>query len=596
MLSKICSIKHNEFGDYIYLKKDLLTLVYRIKKFNLFTLTFSEQFMLCLEKKTIENISEDKFVLITELYFELYECLYTTRLRYGGELMYYIFELKLALLNLSLPELSKFEEAIKKPIHYFFPENFVFKTEYEKKEKVNEIKINQRQSKVIKQKVKIKEKEYEIIETKLHEFYYQYKSYILSNYPAISDLFSFYNKRVRAYVTEAISKNIYEFRFHSYITNTKNPAITLIHEYYDFYPAYFKNLEEISEELCGAMVIVLRKDNLDFPNPFTIKYIHRELVSIFLRNSKEKDVEEFSEFLLKCEGYKFASNTIALKYRFDLYAEKSNKQFLFEIFHHKSRSSVKLLERIKSFNQKITNEKVIFVFSAYPGDAVNKILEQNNIIPIYINDLVDKHFNVDNSQILHWYIQTKISSLKLSQKGSKKFEGETLIKRLNNCPEGDKNWSDYEDIGIDIFRFLFEDSFKSLMYETQIENDLKNHRRYLIVSNYYKDPSSFWAEVKNEYKAKAIIVDFKNYSKKLNSSTLFSVSKYNNKKVGYFTIIFSRKGIDKTAVIEQRTLLSDGKLIIEFNDNELIEMINEKIIGIDPLDRLKSKEFELVKK
>ena len=176
MFSKICSIKHNEFGDYLDLKKDLLTLVYRIKKFNLFTLTFSEQFMSCLGKKTIENISEDKFVLITELYFELHECLYTTRLRYGGELMYYIFELKLALLNLSLPELSKFEEAIKKPIHYFFPENFVFKTEYEKKEKVKEIKINQRQSKVIKQKVRIKEKEYESVETKLNEFYYQYKS------------------------------------------------------------------------------------------------------------------------------------------------------------------------------------------------------------------------------------------------------------------------------------------------------------------------------------------------------------------------------------------------------------------------------------
>jgi hypothetical protein len=143
---------------------------------------------------------------------------------------------------------------------------------------------------------------------------------------------------------------------------------------------------------------------------------------------------------------------------------------------------------------------------------------------------------------------------------------------------------------------LFADNFKSYIAEEQFETDLKNHRRDLIVSNYPKDSTSFWSEVKQEYKSKAIIVDFKNYSEKLNSSTLFSVTKYTTKKVGQFAIVFSRKGIDSTAINEQKTLLSDGKLLIEFNDNELIEMINEKVLGKDPLDRLKSKEFELIRK
>ena len=123
---------------------------------------------------------------------------------------------------------------------------------------------------------------------------------------------------------------------------------------------------------------------------------------------------------------------------------------------------------------------------------------------------------------------------------------------------------------------------------------MKNHRRDLIVSNYFKDSTSFWAEVKQSYHSKAIIVDFKNYSDKLNTNTFFSVSKYTTKKVGQFALVFSRKGLDKTAIKEQRELYANGKLLIEFNDVELREMILEKIIGNDPLDRLKSKEFEII--
>jgi hypothetical protein len=39
-----------------------------------------------------------------------------------------------------------------------------------------------------------------------------------------------------------------------------------------------------------------------------------------------------------------------------------------------------------------------------------------------------------------------------------------------------------------------------------------------------------------------------------------------------------------------------GKLLIEFSDTELVEMIQEKMIGKDPIDRLDSKKFQLVKR
>jgi hypothetical protein len=156
-------------------------------------------------------------------------------------------------------------------------------------------------------------------------------------------------------------------------------------------------------------------------------------------------------------------------------------------------------------------------------------LKQNNINPIYILDLIKKVSDVGNNEIIEYYIKENLQEVKPIKVQSKRFEGETLIKRLEKCSPGEKYWPEYESIGIDIFRFLFEDSFRNYIAEEQVENSLKNHRRDLIVSNYFKDATSFWAEIKQLYQSKAIIVDFKNYSEKLNSTTLFSVSKYTTK-------------------------------------------------------------------
>ncbi len=596
LFSQLNSIQQTDPIGFIDIKKDVSNLIDRINKFNLFPLTFSESFLTILYRKTIDNFTNEKLLLVNELHFELHECLHTTRLRYGGELIHYIYTLKIKLLNLSIKELQIFETIKKIPTHYYFPEEFIFRTEQEKKDIIITLKKEIKKSKIKSEKVKIKEKDYELIETQLNQYFSKYKAYINSNYPTITSLFSFSNKKNRAYITGAMSKEIFEFRIHSYVSNSKHGSINLAREYYDFYPAYFYNLEEISEKQYSAKIIGIKRNGYTFENPFSIRHIHRELVNIFLQNSKESDIVDFTEFLLKCDGYKIVPNDKFIDNGFDLLAIKSETKSYFEIFHHKSRSIDIISKRIKNIKKENNDIKKYIVFTSYPGESIIKLLSENEITPIYLDQMISKHFTLENSQILHWYIQSKLNTLKFKKAQDISFVSQSLIKRLQECPSGDKNWADYENIGIAIFKFLFEDNFKSYFAEEQVENDLKNHRIDLIISNYYKDPSSFWAEIKQEYKAKAIIVDFKNYSEKLNSTTLFSVTKYTTKKVGNFAMVFSRKGIDKTAINEQKSLLSDGKLVIEFNDNELIEMINEKALNKDPLDRLKSKEFELVKR
>lgn len=595
--SELNAVQPNQSGKFLEIKANLNNLIQRIIKFDLFTLTFSNVFFNLLNKDTIDEFSKEKLVLTNELYYELHECLGTSRLRFGGELMQYISKIEVALLNLSVAELNDFEK-VKKASEYFISQEInSYKSEADKTIKRRELNQLSNKYKVKKERIRLTQKKFLKIEIALQNDISKYKSYIYENYPSLCDNFSFYNKKVIAYITQAASKEIFEFRIHSYTTTSGDVSTKLEYKFYDFYPAYFDNLEEIIDHQYGALVIRLFKKDLTYPNPFSIKDIHRELISIFLGNAKETDIEEFIRFILKCEGHKIIPSNKIYEMQFDIATKKDKEDYLFEIFHHQPRSIDKIIEKINRLKDIKSQYKIQFVFTTNPGQEVTILLRENKIIPIYLNDLINKYFSLDNSIILHWFIKSKLAGIIIyKNSGELQFSGVNLIAKLDNCPEGEKDWANYEKIGIGIFKFLFEDNFKKYLSEEQIENDLKNHRRDLLVNNNYQDSSSFWADVKSKYQANAIIVDFKNYSRKLDSTTFFNVSKYTKKNVGNFAIIFSRKGIDDTAKTEQKSLFENGKLVIVFSDEELKEMIREKIVGKDPIDRLESKKFELIKK
>jgi hypothetical protein len=425
----------------------------------------------------------------------------------------------------------------------------------------------------------------------------EYRNYIAEHYPSFIDNFTYCNKKVIAYVTEAMPKDLYELRIQSYFSTNGDTTISLRYKYFDFYPSYFYNLEEITEKSAGANVCGLQKKDLTFNNPFSIDNIHSELLLLFISNSNEKEICSFSEFLLKCEGYKITDLQPKGDTQFDIIANINDKDFAFELFHHQSRSIEKIRNRVKEIKQNTSCITPCFLFTTFPGMEIYNYLREENVNVFSIQDFTRTHFELNNSQIVHWYIKSNMTNLSIKSDSSEiQLEGKRLISILQKCPEGEKNWSEYERIGIGIFTYLFKDNFKKYLCEEQIENDLKNHRRDLLVNNNYSDSTSFWADVKNSYNCSAIIIDFKNYTAKLNSTNFFNVSKYTKKNVGNFAIIFSRKGIDNTAKNEQLQLFASGKLLIDFTDVELIEMINEKMIGKDPIDRLETKKFDLVKK
>ncbi len=176
------------------------------------------------------------------------------------------------------------------------------------------------------------------------------------------------------------------------------------------------------------------------------------------------------------------------------------------------------------------------------------------------------------------------------------IDGNELINKINQCPKGQEGWSQFEDIGIEVFSYLFADNFRTFDYDIQSTTNDKISRRDMVINNNYKESPCFWQLVKDDYGANLIIIDFKNYSNKLNRDQIFNTSKYMNKVAGNFVIVISRCGLNVSAEQEQLNLLYEKKLIISLSDTDLIDLINKKMKGQNPLDSLDKKYYTLCKK
>ena len=111
----------NEPKEYFDSKSELSNLINRILKFDLFPLTFTNEFFHLLESESIKDFEGQKIKLVNEIHFELIECLNTTRLRFGGELIQYISKIKISLLMLDIRELCLFEKIKTEPNNNYFP-------------------------------------------------------------------------------------------------------------------------------------------------------------------------------------------------------------------------------------------------------------------------------------------------------------------------------------------------------------------------------------------------------------------------------------------------------------------------------------------
>jgi hypothetical protein len=145
--------------------------------------------------------------------------------------------------------------------------------------------------------------------------------------------------------------------------------------------------------------------------------------------------------------------------------------------------------------------------------------------------------------------------------------------RLKSIKGGDRQWSDYEDIVLEIIKGCLFPDVISEPYD-QVTSPSPSYRRDIILP--LTANTGFWHYISIVYGGTLLVVECKNYKNKITPTQVDSTYKYLRRpNVANIGFIFSRKGPSsaafKTAIDIFRI---EHKLLVFFNDNDLEKLID----------------------
>jgi Restriction endonuclease len=262
--------------------------------------------------------------------------------------------------------------------------------------------------------------------------------------------------------------------------------------------------------------------------------------------------------------------------------------------HQDNRVTVENLREFESYLAKSKQLDVICLITSGDLTSIGKnIAVSNQRLRIWdrdvLNRLVHKHL-----EILEKYFTTYPLAIKiLNERSMSENDGRLMefTSTLANCPPGHAHFSDFEQLGTEIWSYLFADE----LAEPKVQQETRDRveRRDVLFRNLGK--SEFFKRVANRLDADFIIVDFKNHSEPIDGAVIKEVSQYANKALGRLIILVSRKGQNESAAKAQRRLFEkDGVVILSVSDALMLEMLTRKESNEDPADILSDLLDELL--
>lgn len=150
---------------------------------------------------------------------------------------------------------------------------------------------------------------------------------------------------------------------------------------------------------------------------------------------------------------------------------------------------------------------------------------------------------------------------------------------LETCPTGQSHFSAYENLGTEIWRYIFSPDLAFIAQQGTTRDRL--HRFDALFRN--DSTNKFWEHVKRKYHAEYIILDFKNEKKLVAPTTVEDVTKYTNAQTTCFLVLISRMGGNNKSVDMQLRLLRDRTiLVLIVSDRDLLTMIQLKESKVYP--------------
>ncbi len=587
----LCKIQKVEVVKFVHLKNELFSLLTEINNYKLLEIKMAEKCLDIASSEDCVDLSEEQRVLVVNLADQLCSLL-IGKLWYGGELLYHLNRLRLSCYHLpsyTRKEIDQLDgennDGIKLRIrlHSLEVPSDAIKRLIEQNEEL----IISTQGKYKKIEPVLHSNLLEQLKAKISS----YRSYINEQYPLQAEYFSWSRKSIKAYLCDEREEMIV-CRVHSYEDKT-DATVHLNDHILDFVPRPPYNFEKIDKQLCSWSWFGIDISDWKISETiFSKSSIHGELLKIYLAHAEEKELVEFIKFFIRNQNLEIESNSADCTF---LTIDGISTNEYLKIFHKKEFSEADLETTLEGLDNCLPGYNKQVMFSVKPDNFVLEYFEKNKVKVRYLNELTNRCFENNHSELIHLFIKSRLNLIEFSQP-NEIHEGKLLIEELRYCPRGKAGWPNYEKVGAEIFKFLFADSFTQYIAETQASNSADTLRRDLVVHNNYISNSTFWGRINMDFKSKILIVEFKNYKDEIDFDTMYSTTKYLSGTTGNFILIFSRLGGKNSLQDQQKDLLKEGKLIISFDDTELIEMIEEKISGRNPLYRLELKYFSLLKK
>lgn len=301
-----------------------------------------------------------------------------------------------------------------------------------------------------------------------------------------------------------------------------------------------------------------------------------------------------------------------INYMLDLIVQNhNNSNYIFEIKFYRTSGMTrgnlsKIIERMNSMRMAVGENYNYYLIAGSPIDeAGRELLKQYNIKAIDIDDirflaahdseLMERLNSIINDTIYEWrreevkpsedvlrlFHAKPIKSISVKNVRTK---AEILVDEFKSIKPGITDYRKYEKHCTDVLKFLFDEHLGGWKEQNRTDDDL--HQMDLICR--VKRGNEFWDSIKEDFKSRYVLFEFKNYEDKIQQTQIYTTEKYlfatALRRVAF---IISRAGACENAYKAAAGILrEDGKFIIPLTDENLIEMIKAKESGSNPEDNL----------
>jgi len=342
--------------------------------------------------------------------------------------------------------------------------------------------------------------------------------------------------------------------------------------YADFYSDREKGLELLRKTLSQEIVL-----NYEIPDWSTFT---------------GRKFEDLIYDLLVEEGFSIQRTPPTRDGGYDFIAKTKNifgseeKVIIESKFYKNQKISIDILRRLYgiSFIEKVN--RLLLITNSELTNASRNFLahSSNNLIVWEGHELLRKLYSYPKLIEKYFSIKPIIDTKPRKLIDEELEKVQEYIKRLDSCPEGKAGWKEYEDICLEILNYLFIPPLGKPKIQSRRESGVDV--RDAIYPN--RNSNENWKFLRNDYDAKYIVFEFKNYSQEgseIDKHVLLQIDDYLKKTIGRFGVICSKKKPNKSGIEKRKDVfIENNKLILFLNNEDIKEMLLRKHKGMDPSD------------